>query len=72
VRENRLIVVGNVVAKSLPYRSQRKSAIDDTTWYRLGRMKSWPRTSSAAVVRATRRVSGPTPIEPNANQILRA
>jgi putative transposase len=28
VRENRLIVVGNVVAKSLPYRSQRKSAID--------------------------------------------
>jgi putative transposase len=28
VEENRLIVVGNVVAKSLPYRSQRKSAID--------------------------------------------
>jgi putative transposase len=28
VRENRLIVIGNVVAKSLPYRSQRKSAID--------------------------------------------
>ena len=28
VRENRLIVVGNVVAKSLPYRSCRKSAID--------------------------------------------
>jgi putative transposase len=28
VRENRLIVVGNVVARSLPYRSQRKSAID--------------------------------------------
>jgi putative transposase len=27
-RENRLIVVGNIVAKSLPYRSQRKSAID--------------------------------------------
>jgi putative transposase len=27
-RENRLIVVGNVDAKSLPYRSQRKSAID--------------------------------------------
>jgi putative transposase len=27
-RENRLIVVGNVVARSLPYRSQRKSAID--------------------------------------------
>jgi putative transposase len=27
-RENRLIVVGNVVAASLPYRSQRKSAID--------------------------------------------
>jgi putative transposase len=28
VRENRLIVIGNVAAKSLPYRSQRKSAID--------------------------------------------
>ena len=28
VRENRLIVVGNVVANSLPYRSCRKSAID--------------------------------------------
>jgi putative transposase len=27
-RENRLIVVGNVTARSLPYRSQRKSAID--------------------------------------------
>jgi putative transposase len=27
-RENRLIIVGNVTAKSLPYRSQRKSAID--------------------------------------------
>ena len=28
VRENSLIVIGNVVAKSLPYRSQRKSAVD--------------------------------------------
>jgi putative transposase len=28
VRENRLIVIGNVVAKYLPYRSQRKSAVD--------------------------------------------
>jgi putative transposase len=28
VRENRLIVVGDVVAKSLPYRTQRKSALD--------------------------------------------
>jgi hypothetical protein len=27
-RDNRLIVVGNIVARSLPYRSQRKSAID--------------------------------------------
>jgi len=33
VRENRLIVVGNVLAKTLPYRSQRKSAID-ASWSR--------------------------------------
>jgi putative transposase len=34
VRDNRLIVVGNVVAKSLPYRSCRKSAID-ASWSEL-------------------------------------
>lgn len=32
VRENRLIVVGDVAARSLPYRTQRKSALD-ASWH---------------------------------------
>ena len=53
--ENRLIVVGSVSARSLPYRSQRKSAID-ASWSRFGRSFA---TKPAGTERAISRLLRP-------------